>query len=67
MCCCHLWHFHGSPFEWRHGCSSHDEPRFGRRFFSRAEAIKDLQEYLEKLRLEIKAVEERIEDLNKGM
>ncbi len=65
MCCCHGGHFHGRSM-WGHGCCCMcDEPGFRRRFFSKAEIIKQLEEYLEELKLEVKGLEERIEDLKK--
>jgi hypothetical protein len=43
------------------GCGGHGH--FGRRFLTRDERIANLEEYLEALRQEAKAVEERIEDM----
>ncbi len=42
-------------------CGDH----FQRRFMTKAEQIDELQAYLEELKLEVQAVEERLEDLKK--
>jgi cell division protein FtsB len=51
MCCCccghHYWHHRG----------------FGRRFLTREEQIKELEEYLEDLKKEMAAVETRLKEL----
>jgi histone acetyltransferase (RNA polymerase elongator complex component) len=51
MCCCccrqHHWHHRG----------------FGRRFLTREEQIKELEEYLEDLKKEMAAVETRLKEL----
>jgi cell division protein FtsB len=52
MCCCcccghHHWHHRG----------------FGRRFLTREEQIKELEEYLEDLKKEIAAVEDHLKEL----
>ena len=46
-----------------HSCECGENARFGRRFFSRAERIAELEQYLQSLQLEAKAVEERIAEL----
>ncbi len=48
--------------EHRHGCSCgcDEGSRFERRFLTKEEKIAELQQYLESLRMEIKAVEEHI-------
>jgi hypothetical protein len=48
--------------EHHHGCSCgcYDGSHFERRFFTKEEKIAELQQYLESLRMEIKAVEENI-------
>jgi hypothetical protein len=49
----------------RHRCSCgcDDSSHFERRFFTKEEKIAELQQYLESLRMEIKAVEEYIATL----
>lgn len=66
MCCCHNSHLHHGPRMFGHmGCCCCDEPHFRRRFISKAEVIRHLEEYLEELKMEIKGVEETIADLKK--
>jgi len=49
QCCCGGDHHH-------HGCR-------GRRFFTREERVKDLEEYADELKKELGAVEEQIKEL----
>jgi hypothetical protein len=49
QCCCGGEHHH-------HGCR-------GRRFFTREERVKDLEEYADELKKELAAVEEQIKEL----
>jgi hypothetical protein len=46
-----------------HSCECGESTRFERRFFSREEQIAELEQYLQSLQLEIKAVEERLAEL----
>jgi hypothetical protein len=59
-CCCggHD-HYHGGC------CCEDDEPGFERQFYSHAEKIKMLEEYLEDLKAEQKGVEEALAELRK--
>ena len=56
MCCKHRHHHGGSC-----GCGGHVQ--FGRRFWTREEKITGLEQYLDSLRAEAKAVEERIAEM----
>ncbi len=62
MCCESESHHGGRHQGYRHGCSCGcgGPFRFGRRFWTKAEKIAWLEEYLEGLRNEAQAVEERI-------
>lgn len=62
MCC----QEHGAHHRHGCGCSGHGAARgFQRRFSTKAERIAQLREYLEALKAEAKAVEERIVELEK--
>jgi hypothetical protein len=48
------------------GCGGHGHHGYrGRRFFTRDERAKDLEEYADELKKELAAVEEQIKDLNR--
>lgn len=66
MNCEHKGHHHGG----RHRCHQHaascgcgGHSHFGRRFWTREERIAKLEQYLEDLRQEAQAVEERIAEM----
>jgi hypothetical protein len=52
MCCC----------GWRRTCHEHHGYR-GRRFFTREEQAKDLEEYADELKKEIAAIDEELKEL----
>lgn len=59
-CCC------GHPYrEWKHGHRYGHGHRhgYGRRFFTKAEKVEKLKNYVEELRKELRAVEEHIKEL----
>ena len=58
-CCCKEHGSHGH----RSGCGESHGRHFHRRFATRAERIAGLEEYLEDLRAEVKAVEEHIAEM----
>jgi len=71
-CCCEERHSHGHGHgcccneHGRHGhrgCGESHGRRFHRRFATRAERVAWLEEYLEDLRAEVKAVEEHIAEM----
>lgn len=63
MCC----QEHGAHHRHRYecGCSGHGARGFRRRFFTKAERISELKEYLEALKAEAKGVEEQISELER--
>jgi len=55
---------HHSRHEYYCGCGMHgDEHGYRRRFFTRAERLEKLKSYAEELKNELKAVEEKIEEM----
>jgi hypothetical protein len=66
MCCGHESHHGGRRWGHHHGgsCCCGGYTRFGPRFWTKKEKIAWLEEYLEGLREEAKAVEERIATLS---
>jgi hypothetical protein len=66
MCCGHESHHGGRRWGHHHGgsCCCGGYTRFGPRFWTKKEKIAWLEEYLEGLREEAKAVEERITALS---
>jgi hypothetical protein len=66
MCCGHESHHRGRRGGHHHGgpCCCDGYSRFGPRFWTKKEKIAWLEEYLEGLREEAKAVEERIAALS---
>jgi hypothetical protein len=66
MCCGHESHHRGRHWGHHHGgsCCCGGYTRFGPRFWTKKEKIAWLEEYLEGLREEAKAVEERIAALS---
>lgn len=66
MGCGHRGHHHGRRREGRHhgrSCDCGGPGHFGRRFWTKEEKIARLEQYLEDLRQEAKAVEEHIAGL----
>ena len=61
FCCCGHGHGHGAA-----SCCGKPHGHGWRRFTSREERIETLEEYLEDLRKEVQAVEERIGELKKS-
>jgi len=57
-CCC------GQPHhEWKHGHRHGHGHGYARRFFTKAEKVEKLKNYVEELRKELRAVEEHIKEL----